>query len=273
VCHPQESSTAGLRKRPRRQIPVWLAPLLVCPILCGCANFWDDVTSRDFKFQNIFTPPNPFLVLRDNQDGDKRARALRALHEPKTNGGTDQDQEAVVKILSTAASSEKQPLCRLAAIQSLSNFKDPRAVDGLTQAFYSAAAFPPDTATVIRCQALTALGNTKNPAAVELLARVVHEPPAEGTDLERQQTVDVRIAAARALGNFNQPQAADALLQVLRTEKDVALRDRAHESLQACTGKKLPADPKAWELALHPQAQGQDLTADQAKKRKILGWF
>jgi HEAT repeat protein len=243
--------------------------------LSGCANFWDDVTSRDFTVKGIFTPPNPFLVLRDSQDGDKRARALRSLREPKEKGGTDQDQEAVVKILTAAAASEKQPLCRLAAIQALSTFKDPRAVEALTQAFYNASAFAPDTAAIIRCQALSALGKTKNPAAVELLARVVHEPPAEGTDLERQQTVDVRIAAARALGNFNQPQANDALLQVLKTEKDVALRDRAAESLQASTGKKLPPEAKSWEEALHPQPQpqNQELTADQPKKPKFLGWF
>jgi HEAT repeats len=273
VCHPGASQRAGTSNRLRRRIPACLLPFAVCLSFCGCASFWDDVTSRDFTVSGLFSPPNPFLVLRDSQDGDKRARALRALHEPKPNGGTQQDQEAVVKILTTAASSEKQPLCRLAAIQALSSFKDPRAVEGLTQAFYNAGAFPPDTATIIRCQALTALGRTKNSAAVELLARVVHEPPAEGTDLERQQTVDIRIAAARALGNFNRPQASEALLQVLRTEKDVALRDRAAESLQVCTGKNHPADAKAWEQELHPQPQSKDLTADQPKKSKILGWF
>src|SRR5262249_55940914 len=153
-----------------------------------CAGFWDDVTSRDFTFSGMFTKPNPLLVLRDSSDGDKRAQALGALHEPKQYGGSDADQDAIVNILTTAAATEKQPLCRLAAIQSLSRFKDPRAVKGLTDAFYNAGAFSAETATVIRCEALTALGQTGNPAAVELLARVVREPPAEGTETEKQQS-------------------------------------------------------------------------------------
>lgn len=126
-----------------------------------------------------------------------------------------------------------------------------RAIKGLTEAFYNASAFAPETATVIRCEALTALGETGNPAAVELLARVVREPPAEGTELERQQSLDVRTAAARALGNFSHYQATEALVRVMQTEKDIALKDRAYESLVAATGRKLPPDAKEWEQLIH----------------------
>jgi HEAT repeat protein len=249
-----------------------LLPFAFCLFQCGCAGFWDDITSRDFNVRTYFVKPNPLLVLEDSQDGDKRAKALRALHEPKLYGGNDVDQDAVVKILIAAATSEKQPLCRLAAIEVLGQFKDPRAVDGLTTAFYNASSFGPDTATVIRCQAVTALGQTGNPAAVELLVKVVREPPAEGPETDRQQALDVRIAAARALGNFNHYQATEALVHVLQTDKDVALRDRAHESLQAATGKKLPPDAKAWEELLH-QPGGQDLAGEPAKKPKFFDWF
>lgn len=232
---------------------------------CGCTTFWDDVTSRDFSWKSMFNKPNPLLVLRDSTDGDKRARALAELHEPKQYGGTDVEQDAIVNILSTAAATEKQPLCRLAAIQSLGRFKDPRAVKGLTEAFYNASAFSPETATVIRCEALNALGQTGNPSAVELLARVVREPPAEGTELEKQQTLDVRIAAARALGRFSHYQATEALVRVMQSETDIALRDRAYESLQVATGKKLPPDAKEWEELLH-QASYQETPAGQTSR-------
>ena len=228
-----------------------LLPFAFCLLACGCAGFWDDVTSRDFSWSAMFTKPNPLLVLRDSSDGDKRANALRALREPKQYGGSDAEQDAIVNILTTAATTEKQPLCRLAAIGALGHFKDPRSVKGLSDAFYNASVFSPETSTVIRCQALTALGETGNPAAVELLARVVREPPAEGTDLEKQQTLDVRIAAARALGKFSHYQATEALVRVMQNDRDVALRDRAYESLQAATGKKLPPDGKEWEQLLH----------------------
>jgi HEAT repeat protein len=223
----------------------------VCLGASGCANFWDDVTSRDFTWKGMFNKPNPLVVLRDSTDGDQRAKALRALHEPKQYGGSDTEQDAVLNILCTAAATEKQPLCRLAAIQALGHFKDPRALRGLTDAFYNAGAFSGETVSVIRCQALTAMGETGNPAAVELLARVVREPPAEGPELEKQQTLDVRIAAARALGKFSHYQATEALVRVMQTERDVALRDRAYESLQVATGKKLPPDGKEWEQLLH----------------------
>ena len=264
-------SAQGGRQGPRGRSYLFLLPFSFGPLLCGCATFWDDLTSRDFSVHSFFVKPNPLLVLRDSNDGDKRARALRALHEPKQNGGTDQEQEMVVKVLTTAAASEKQPLCRLAAIQALARFKDPRAVDGLTTAFYNASCFSPDTATVIRCQAVVALGETGDPAAVELLARVVREPPAEGTELEKQQALDIRIAAARALGHFSHYQATEALVRVLQSEKDAALRDRAHESLQAATGKNLPPDAKAWEEFLH-QPHGSQV-ANEPPRKKVLGWF
>jgi HEAT repeat protein len=240
--------------------------------LCGCVNLWDEITSRDFTIGKLFVKPNPYLVLQGSPDGDQRAKAFRALHEPKQFGGTDADQDAVVKILAAGAATDKQPLCRLAAIESLGQFKDPRAVEALTTAFYNASSFAPEAATVIRCQALTALGQTKNPAAVELLAKVVREPPAEGPESDKQQALDVRIAAARALGNFNHYQATEALVRVLQTEKDVALRDRAHESLQLATGKTLPPDAKAWEDLLH-QSGDKAIVAEPAKKNKVLGVF
>src|SRR5262249_55099353 len=188
--------------------------------LCGCSGFWDEVTSRDFEFQSMFVKPNPLLVLRDSTDGDQRAKAMRALHEPAQHGGTAQEQELVIQILTTAAKTDKQPLCRLAAIQSLGECKDPRAAPALMDAFYSAKVFAPDTATIIQCQALTALGNTHDPAGVELLARVTKEPPPaeDVTEHEKQQSLDIRIAAARALGNFKDNKAEEALVYVLKTE-------------------------------------------------------
>src|SRR5947209_12419873 len=95
----------------RRRSRAWALTALAALCLAGCAGVWDDVTSRDFSVGGLFSKPNPMLVLRDSSDGDKRAKAFRALREPKQSGGTDQEQDAVVKILTTAAASEKQPLC------------------------------------------------------------------------------------------------------------------------------------------------------------------
>src|SRR5258707_1423282 len=109
----------------------------------------------------------------------------------------------------------------MAAIQSLGTFKDPRAVQGLIDAYYHADSFPPDTYTVLRCQTVAALGETRNPAAVELLAKVVREPPTEGSEQERQQAMDVRIAAARALRNFTRHQRTETLRRWLQSEHEL----------------------------------------------------
>jgi HEAT repeat protein len=247
---------------------------LTCLVLSGCANFWDDVTSRDFSFKGYFEKPNPLVVLRDSSDGDQRARALRALHEPQQYGGSKEDQDAILKILVTAASAEKQPLCRLAAIQSLGQFKDPRATQGLIEAYYTTSAFAPDTATVLRCEIVTSLGETGNPEGVELLAKVVQEPPTEGTDNEKQQSLDVRIAAARSLGKFKHYKGTEALVHVMQSEKDVALRDRAHDSLVTITGKDLPPDAKEWDQFLHQPQPGQEHdVAQEPARKKLFGWF
>jgi HEAT repeat protein len=116
---------------------------------------------------------------------------------------------------------------------------------------------------------LEALGRTRNPEAVPLLAMVVREPAPALTvsAAEKRQSADRKTAAAKALANFSNPEAAQALVHILKSEKDVALRDRAHESLQAATGRQLPADPQAWENLLSegmPQPQkssGIDLTS------------
>lgn len=260
-----------------------LLPLIIslaCSGLCGCGGVgvWDQLSRHDIPFNDrvsgLFTRPDPLVVLRDSKDGDDRARAMRALHEPKQHGGSDQDQDFVVNVLVTSAKSDPQPLCRLSAIQALAEFKDPRAAQGLIDAYYQATTFSPETATMIQCRALTSLGATKNPAAVDLLVRVTRapEPALDVPDQEKQQERDRRTAAARALGNFSHYQAAEALVYVLKTNKDVALRDRAHESLVKATGKDLPADPKVWDDFLQQVADGK-APPPSDNKIKLLSWF
>ncbi len=234
--------------------------VVACLGLSGCAGFWDDVTSREFKFKDLFKPaPDPLWVIRNSNDGDKKSKALRALREPLQQGGTRQEQDVIVQVLIDAATRDPQPLCRLAAIHSLQQFKDPRAAPALMDAYVRAGSFKnehPETTAVIECQALAALGVNGNPAAVDLLVRVLKMPPETGLDKNQQQDLDQRITAARALAHFPQYQAAEALVAVLRNEQDVALRNRVSESLQEMTGQELPADAQAWADFLHKSGNG-----------------
>jgi len=284
--------------RPRRAR--WLGLALV-PGLAGCAAFWDDVTSRDFRerpFQTVFTAPDAVAVLRHpNSTGDERARALRRLKEPWRHGGSAAEQDEAVQFLSAAALNDRQPLCRLAAVETLGRFQDPRAVQVLMATYARLQpdtsttlnqdvdtlqarrdqiwerAFAPETVTLIQCRTLQALGESKQPAAVPvLLTAVKTQPKADASEAEKQQARDLRTAAVRALGNFpNDQQVTAALVQTLRTERDVALRDRTHESLVAVTGRDLPPDAVAWQQYLDNPAAVPP--SQPSVIQQVGGWF
>jgi hypothetical protein len=235
-------------------------------LAAGC-GFWDDFRGRDYSIKAYFVKEDP-LALLQSTDGNKRARALGMLAEPLQHGKTQREQDFCVQVLTDAATRDKQSWCRLQAIKTLGTYKDPRAVAALKEAYYKSEVFAPDQRLVLRIQAINSLGETASPDAVDLLASIVKAPKLEvgkSSEAEKQMDLDERIAAAAALSRFKNSAATDALVQVLRGEKDVALRDRAHESLQAATGKKLPAEAKAWEDLLY--GENAPRVADENKER------
>jgi len=273
----QPCGTPTSRKRQRRTIRrlrfrlvcIVHFALAACP-LCGCAGFWDEVTSRDFKFKDMFKPPpDPLWVIRNSPDGDKKSKALGSLKEPLQNGGSQQEQDLIVKLLVQNAISDSQPLCRLAAISSLQHFKDSRAAPALIDAYERSASFQrdrPEVMETIQEQALQALGVNGNPIALNLLVGILKAPPGTGPSGDKQNDLNQRICAARALAYFPQYQAAEALVSVLRSEQDVALRDRATESLRELTGQELPGNAEVWAEFLHKS--GKEALA---KKPTTLG--
>jgi HEAT repeat protein len=251
--------------------------------LCGCAVSWDDVTSRDFKVKEFWAkPPEPLYVLRDSKDGDKRAKAYRALKEPKANGGTDQDQDVILNIVATGAKAESSYYARLEAMRKLGEFKDPRAVHELVEAYYQADSLlgkdgrdhtvSKELISTFRCEVLRGLGNNGNPAAAELLVTVLNaRAKVKGPEEDARMALDERIAAARALKHYPQYASVEALVAVLKNDKDVALRDCATESLQACTGKNLPADYAAWDDYVHHQTPNGAIAGE--KKKGVMDYI
>ena len=263
--------------------------------LTGCAGTYDLVTSQRFKerpFHTLFTREDPIEVLEKVQEGDDRVRAMRAVEEPRLNGGSAADQDRLIAMLQASATTDPRPLCRLAAVEALSRFKDPRVGAILIAAYQNApydspaaatpdgvapaaslsatktagSQFTPDTVTTLQCQTLESLGRHRSPEGLQLLVRVATTPaeskpkPTGGVEAAgallslnasistgESDRIDVRLAAIRALGNYqNDTAAIQALVGVLQTEKDVAVRGRVHESLVKATGKDLPPDGQAW---------------------------
>jgi hypothetical protein len=235
----------------------------------GCATFWDEVTSRerDWSYATGIGKPDPLAVIRDNADrspnadGLRRAQAFSQLREPLQHGGTAKDQQLFLDILGAAAKQDSEPLCRLSAVRALGKFRDPRAARILEEVYQlpvrkpnarddgNVLFFTPDNNAMIRKEALVALEKTQDPDARHLLVRVARQPgPPVTADLtDRQQTQDEKIVAIRALGKYRQQECIDALSHILRTEKDIALRDRAVQSLQETTGKRWPSDYQTWQ--------------------------
>jgi hypothetical protein len=240
-------------------MPAWL--LWGCLLgACGCATFWDDVTSRNFKMKDLFTKEDALVTLRDSSDGYKRSRALMKLKEPTQNGGTPEEQELYVKILTKSAMDDRDPLCRLGAIRILSTYKDPRAPRVLEDVYQLRLPFTADLNTVIRQEALAALVEIGNPDSRSLLIRVARSPsgPSDTSITDRQQTQDERLAAIRGLQKYSQFDSIETLVYIMEKEKDVALHDRAYQSVKTATGRNLPDDPKVWrDMMQNPQLAQQ----------------
>lgn len=213
--------------------------------LVGCSGFWDDVTSRDFQVSAMFKRQDPMLVLRESTDGDVRAKALLAIKEPKATGGGDSAQEAVLEVLSRAAVSDPQPLCRLAAAQTLGTFKDPKAVQVLISCYDAASQLQGDAKSAVQTTALASLGKGGQPTAVTFLVNIAAKPtPTEASDKDAQHQRDVRTAAVRALTGFpGSTEVATAMAKISQQERDVALRDRARETYVKVAGKEPEASP------------------------------
>jgi HEAT repeat protein len=240
----------------------------------GCASFWDEVWSRERDLHSYFQPPDPLVVIHDSTDGEKRAKALAALREPAQHGGKPQEQEVYIQILTTAAKADRDPLCRLGAIQALGYFKDVRAARTLEEVIEQRKLpYTQDFNATIRQAALRSLEKTGDPDSRRLLVLVARQPgpPLDATSSDRQQIQDEKLIAIRALGKFEQAECLDTLIYILESEKDAALRDRAHQSLKSATGKNLPADAPAWRAAL--DAQPPALAQQPSLIQRVSGWF
>jgi hypothetical protein len=265
------SSGKSEPRRPWRGWPVFgLLPMLLGPV-GGCAHVWDDLSARNpktgsaidlnYKFNLVFGRFDPLDVLAHDTDGDMRARAIRALKEPKEG---QEDYQLVFNVLSTAAVAERDVICRVAAVEKLGEMKDPRCTQFLIDA-YQAPINANEKSATVRIAALQSLGERRDPAAIEVLAAA----------LNKRGSADERMAAATALGRFEGHHAAAPLVRVLREERDVAVKHRAYVSLQAMTGRtNIPPQPDAWEEVFRAAATtGEPIYQDPGMMVKLASWW
>lgn len=258
--------------RCKRWQRLWACGMIGLVAWSGCHRVIDEVTSREFRLRQLVYSPDPMEVLRNSNDGDARAKAMRRLEEPARSGGSPEVQDEVVKILTQSAVEDPRPLCRLAAIEALGRFQDDRAAPALLQAYHASRQFPTEIANAIRCAAMTALGGKNFADGIELLCQIASTPRLQPEtsaietasftaerelaallgqyDPDAQAQRDARLAAIRALGSSKNPRAVEVLLPLVE-DRDVAIRDRAHEALQRITGQtNVAKSAEAWRQAL-----------------------
>jgi hypothetical protein len=252
-------------------------PLSFAAVGCG-GGIMDDLRSREFRVVEVFNRQDPMTVLDTSTNGDERAHAMRKLKEPLQSGGTQEQQDKMMKVLTDSATTDNRAVCRLAAIDALAKMKDSRATTALIQAYSNASTFQLDVANAIRVDAVTALGTRSDADSVALLVKAATDPgvdvnavaqqalppgiqpasfvrekakpSAQDAEVEKSLARDIRLAAIRALAASRSPKATEALISML-DEKDVAIRDRAQEALEAITGKKgIKPEAKAWQDAM-----------------------
>jgi HEAT repeats/PBS lyase HEAT-like repeat len=274
--------------------------------LSGCASTWDAVTSRDFRkapFKSTFSSDDPMTVLRTKVDGDARAKAMRKLQEPAAGKGSAAEQDEALQILGQAATSDPSPVLRIAAVDALGRFKDPRALPLLFAAYHKAdgmddasrrasgldgdltpvagrgsvkldpyaltgpAGNPPEFVFGVRAKVIDALAASDRPEAVKFLADVATGQAQKETDPDDQK---VRVAAVRGLGRMRHKESVVALAKVLQSDgkKDILMADEAHKGLVDLTGKKLPADGDKWAEVIQA---GFVVQPEQSSFRRALG--
>jgi hypothetical protein len=208
---------------------------------------WDDLTSREFSVRNMWTPPPaPLAVIERSSDGYARAKALNKLDEtPRSPANLEKN----LQVLQAAAINDRDPLCRLAALRTLGRYRDPRAAKILQDVYLGNPGMSAENNAFIRQQALTSLQASAPAEAKQLFIQAALQPNGSLTGAaqrDRMEILDERLSAIRALGKYPQADAVDTLVKLLESEKDIAIRKCAHESLVAATKKDIPLDGKAW---------------------------
>jgi hypothetical protein len=237
--------------------------------LPGCGTFFDDIRARSpepglwnnvtFRTKLAFNMYSTEELLA-SEDGDLRRRGYMNLKEPKA--GT-QEYEQVLGMLRKAASQEKDMVVRMAVAAKLGQFQDGRSTQILMEA-WQAPANSGEEATPVRIAIIKALGQRGDQAGLQVLAAA----------LQKGQPMDLRLAAADALAGFKEVQAAGTLVSILKEERDVGLRFRAHLSLQKITGKSnVPMQAEAWETAVRGSIKGNQVAKEINPGLMLANWW
>ena len=180
-------------------------------------SYWDPSIRADWKADEKIAP-----------SFHRQVEELQALRSSASSMSEAQQAEKLAVLL-PLLNSKEHPMLRAEVARTLGEFTSPGALQGLRQAVR-------DEDEAVRAIACKGWGKRRDEEAVQVLAKVV------GSDTE----FDVRIEAARQLGNFSNSQLALDTLGRALDEKDPAMQLAVTKSLTKLTGRPYGNQVSAW---------------------------
>lgn len=178
----------------------------------------------------------------------ERIKALRNLAK-QASSLPPEEQERATDELCQALPKEQDVLVRSEMLRAIAMFPSPRAEAMLKAGLRDAD----QDVRIVCCEAWAARGGKEaNIVLCEMLT----------SDTDN----DVRLAAARALGDLKDPESVAALGLAL-DDSNPAIQYRAIQSLKAITGKKFET-VKEWREYIHGERKDQPSVMD-----RLRGWF
>ena len=156
-----------------------------------------------------------------------RMQTLKDL-ESEASRLSDAEKLKTAQQLNSLVREESNPLLRAQAVRVLGRLEHPTAEMGLNMA-------EADANTTVRQTVCDVRGQQRSRGGLQALARV----------LSNDKEFDVRMAAARQLRNYRDPQAYQALGAAL-DDTDPAMQRLAMESLREASGQNLGSDLSRW---------------------------
>jgi hypothetical protein len=208
----------------KRRYSVKFWPLVLClGALAGCQSIWRP-QFWPFPERELTTYHTPAM----------RVDAVREFGT-RSKGVDSPEQRQITDQLARQMQIEPDPLVRHAVVEAIAEFHTPMA-----QQVLEAGLADQDEAVRVAC--CKALGRR----AEEGVANVGQTSVASLANVLRSDDdIDVRLAAAEALGHMKSPEAIQALLVALE-DRDPAMQYAGVQSMKSITGEDYGPDVQAW---------------------------
>ncbi|MEC9374057.1 MAG: HEAT repeat domain-containing protein [Planctomycetota bacterium] len=201
---------------------------LACAAISGCQG-GAPKPGQSESVLDLFAPPSPAEAAAwavDPFDPDKRQRGLLLLANAPFGG-----ENVYVRLYAVAATDEDAGV-RAVAMRALSLHGGPDNVPLIAGQLTDR-----EESELVRREAAHALQRLHNTAAIPALIQAI--------DPAREEDMDVRARAARALGQYAEPRVVRSLINALN-DRRLVVNQNARDSLQVLTGQDFRYNARAW---------------------------